>query len=91
MLRDGAGKLFAAMSDLGFGAPMQVAQLPVRVDAAALFGTELLASCAAGWPSVLSRLNRAYYDVAKLLLAGPAARLSLGAGSQVRAFLETRC
>eukprot|EP00959_Pyramimonas_sp_CCMP1952_P319270 6680729-Pyramimonas_sp.AAC.1 len=70
------------MSDLGFGAPMQVAQLPVRVEAVALFGTQLLASCAAGWSGVLSRLSRAYYEVAKLLLAGPAARLSLGTEGQ---------
>ena len=89
-LRQGARQLATSLADRGFGLPMQAGQLPSRVEASALYGAELLASCAAGWATVVARCNAAYYDVAKLLLAGPASQLSLGPGGHVRAFLEAR-
>ena len=89
-LRDGARKLIAGMTDRGFGMPVQAVQFPARVEASALYGTELLASCALGWPAVRARLNQVYYDLAKLLLTGASGTLSLGPGGHVRAFLEAR-
>eukprot|EP00959_Pyramimonas_sp_CCMP1952_P336355 7043164-Pyramimonas_sp.AAC.1 len=41
----GARRLIAAMADSGFGVPLQLTQVPARVESAALFGAELLASC----------------------------------------------
>ena len=89
-LMAGARRLVAAMADRGFGAPLQLSQLTARVESAALYGAELLASCGAGWPAVLNRVNRAFYEVAKMLLAGATRPWSLGPGGHVRVFLEAR-
>ena len=89
ILRDGARRLTAALSDKGFGLPMIVGQVPGRVESAALYGTELLASHARGWAAVAAQLNRAYYDAAKALLGLPPGT-SFGDGGYLRVFLETR-
>ena len=84
-----ARELWATMSDYGFGLPFQIYRLGNRVESAALFGCELLASYAGGWPQVVRRINDAHYNAAKFLLGLPAG-VSLGAGGHVKVFPETR-
>eukprot|EP00959_Pyramimonas_sp_CCMP1952_P148108 3099119-Pyramimonas_sp.AAC.1 len=67
---------------------MVVGQVPGRVESAALYGAELLASHARGWAAVAAQLNRAYYDAAKALLEPPPGTSS-GDGGYLRVFLET--
>ena len=86
----GTRRLVAGMADCGFGVPLQIMQFPARVESAALYGAELLASHEAGWGAVQQRLNRAYYKVAKMLVAGAVQPWSLGKGGQTRVFLEAR-
>jgi len=86
----GTRRLVAGMADCGFGVPVQVMQFPARVESAALYGAELLASHEAGWGAVQQRLNRAYYEVAKMIVAGAVQPWSLGKGGQSRVFLEAR-
>ena len=56
-LRDGMQKLVASLEQRGFGMPYQAAQIPTRVEAAAFFGSELLARYGPGWRAVVARLN----------------------------------
>ena len=88
-LRDGMQKLVASLEQRGFGMPYQAAQIPTRVEAAAFFGAELLASYGPGWRVAVTRLNSVQYDAAKVLL-GVGKGTAFGEGGHARALAETR-
>ena len=88
-LVNGARELATNVTAAGFGLPYVCAQFPSRVENAALYGCELLASYAAGWSGVARALNDAQYRAAKCLL-GMSPGLSLGAKGHVRVLCETR-
>ena len=83
-LKNAAAATFASMNNLGFGVPWQLDQIGQRIDPAALFGCELLASHFRGWPTVFKILNDAQYHMLKILLGVPT--LSFGEGGQAKLF-----
>ena len=77
--------LITTMTDLGLGIPHQVAQLNIRVKAAAFFNIELAASATMGWPQLARKLNAAQYTVLKRLLGADA--VSFGPGGHHRVMM----
>lgn len=81
-MHDAASNLGRALDAQGLGLAWHVQQFPCRVEAAALFGCELLASHGLGWPQVSRKLNYFHYKAIKAMLG--MTNLSLGDGGYVQ-------
>ena len=84
-LHDAACDLGRALEANGLGLSWHAEQLPQRAESAALYGCELLAAGADGWPLISRRLNLMHYRAIKALLG--MSFLSLGEGGYVRMLL----
>ena len=79
---EAASNLRRALDAQGLGLAWHVQQFPSRVEAAALFGCELLVSHFLGWPQVSRKLNSYHYKAIKALLG--MTNFSLGDGGYVQ-------
>ena len=79
---EAASNLGRALDAQGLGLAWHVQQFPNRVEAAALFGCELLVSHFLGWPQVSRKLNSYHYKAIKALLG--MTNFSLGDGGYVQ-------
>ena len=77
-LKDAAVDLGKSLDTQGLGISWHAEQFPLWAESAALFGCELLAAGAEGWPLISRKLNQMHYQAIKAVLG--LSSLSLGEG-----------